>query len=49
MQPIWALNLVFFGIEMTNVEFASDVVHLNNIEQWKSFPPITLDWEAKNL
>ena len=38
MSSILALNLDFLGIEMTNADFASDVVHLHNIERWKSSP-----------
>ena len=47
-QSILALNLGFHW-QMTHVEYASDVIHLNHIEQWKSSPHITLDWEVENV
>ena len=38
-----------FHWQMTHIESIIDVVHLHNIEQYKSSPPITPHWEVEDL
>jgi hypothetical protein len=59
-DQLYRRHTINIGIELgvhwqkTHVEYASDVVHLHNVERWKSSPPppfnpTTPYWEAENL